>query len=41
MLQVGPDFLDPLHHTTACGRPSVNLDGWMLNQQQVVDSFSR
>lgn len=36
-----PDFLDPLHHEAACGRTSINLDGWMLDQQQVLDTFHR
>jgi len=35
------DFLDPLHHEVATGRPSVNLDGWMLNKQQNLESFHR
>lgn len=39
--KVGPDFLDPLHHVAACGRESINLDGWMLNKQQVLDIFHR
>ena len=37
--KVGPDFLDPMHHTAACGVPSVNLDGWMLGRSGCQDSF--
>jgi cobyrinic acid a,c-diamide synthase len=38
--KVGPDFIDPGYHRIACGRPSLNLDGWMLPQQTVQEIFA-
>ncbi|HJJ66366.1 MAG TPA: cobyrinic acid a,c-diamide synthase, partial [Methanocorpusculum sp.] len=28
--KVGPDFIDPTHHTKVCGRESRNLDPFMM-----------
>ncbi|RQW78071.1 MAG: cobyrinate a,c-diamide synthase [Geobacter sp.] len=37
--KVGPDFIDPGYHRVVCGRPSVNLDGWMCPPEFVMETF--
>ena len=39
--KVGPDFIDPGHHRLATGRPSHNLDGWMLPADENRRIFGR
>src|SRR5688572_17988635 len=39
--KVGPDFIDPGHHSMVTGRPSRNLDGWMLGEAANRDIFTR
>jgi len=39
--KVGPDFIDPGHHTRAAGRASQNLDGWMLSRDANLALFRR
>ena len=37
----GPDFLDPGHHSSICGRVARNLDTWMLSEEAVQALFAR
>jgi len=39
--KVGPDFIDPTHHTKICGRTSRNLDPFMMGEEGVQDTFLR
>ena len=39
--KVGPDFIDPSHHTRICGRPSRNLDPFMMGDRGCVETFLR
>ncbi|WP_028313978.1 cobyrinate a,c-diamide synthase [Desulfatibacillum aliphaticivorans] len=39
--KVGPDFIDPGHHTAITGVQSRNLDGWMLPRECSLDIFQR
>ena len=39
--KVGPDFIDPGHHTRIAGTVSRNLDGWMLTEAYNLSSFAR
>ena len=38
--KVGPDFIDPSHHSAICGRTSRNLDAFMMGEQGVVNTFT-
>lgn len=37
--KVGPDFIDPSHHSGICGRKSRNLDPIMMGEKQVRETF--
>lgn len=39
--KAGPDFIDPGHHQVVTGRPSRNLDGWMLGEALNCSIFAR
>ncbi|WOF15840.1 cobyrinate a,c-diamide synthase [Methanoplanus sp. FWC-SCC4] len=37
--KVGPDFIDPSHHTAICSRSSRNLDPYMMGEDGVIKTF--
>jgi len=39
--KVGPDFIDPGHHSRITGKTSRNLDGWMLSKDYNLESFEK
>ena len=39
--KLGPDFIDPGYHREITGRPSINLDLWLMGADGVRDSFRR
>jgi cobyrinic acid a,c-diamide synthase len=39
--KVGPDFIDPGHHSRICGRPSRNLDSFIMGERGVLETFKR
>ncbi len=39
--KVGPDYIDPSHHTRVTGRPARNLDTWMCPENVVLELFER
>ena len=39
--KVGPDYIDPSFHRMVCGRPSYNLDTWMMGVDGVKKTFAK
>ncbi len=39
--KVGPDYIDPGHHTSVTGVASRNLDGWMMSRHYNQTCFQR
>lgn len=33
--KIGPDYIDPQFHQKVCGTPSINLDSFIMNEEQV------
>lgn len=39
--KVGPDYIDPQLHRRAAGRPSYNLDTYLVSPEHVLETFCR
>jgi len=39
--KAGPDYIDPSFHRLVCGRPSYNLDTWMMGIDGVKKTFAK
>lgn len=37
--KIGPDFIDPMYHKAVTGRPSRNLDGFMMGADTIKGQF--
>src|SRR3989339_2081449 len=37
--KAGPDYIDPSHHTAITGRPSRNLDTWLMNRDVCLELY--
>lgn len=39
--KVGPDYIDPSHHSAMLNRPSRNLDAWMVSPEGIIEISQR
>ncbi len=37
--KIGPDYIDPGFHEIASGRPSHNLDSWLVGKEKIAEIF--